>query len=255
MTILKDMKTSILKKIEDTADDLLVKWRNRREKILLSKKRKLRRKSSGPDCVFTAGYYHTGTRWINELIRKNTPANRILSLRNQHRYINDDCEIAEFGKHGRFDKVILNQKNCIIVYMVRDYETWIQTFMNQPYEVEMDGDIASSTYGWPSMNIYDLYCHVVKTNVDLLRNSDCRYIIADLGRCQKDQGRALIGILEEHGIAFSRPFKPIVRHTKKSENWSSGRKTHDTSRFRKSTDAEFEDIMASVMERFEYRLR
>ena len=38
------------------------------------------------------------------------------------------------------------------------------------------------------VNIYDLYCHIIQTNLNLLRNSKCNYIIANMKEIQKTKG-------------------------------------------------------------------
>ncbi len=232
----------------------------------LNKKRELQREQdllnrlraeNPPDAkrysIFTAGYYHTGTRWINELILENTPPGLIYSSKNQHRYIDDNYRLAEFGKHGRLDQRLLAQRALIVIYLLRDFDSWIQAFLNNTYEVRLDGDIASSTYGWPSMNIYDLYARVTKTNIGLLRESGANYVIANLGYCQRSAGMDLLELLELHGVQFSRPLIPILKHTKEIENRGLDRKRYDVSMYKHRTDSELEDLIASSAEALEYR--
>ncbi|WP_299354134.1 hypothetical protein [uncultured Shimia sp.] len=200
--------------------------------------------------VFTAGYYHTGTRWVNELIRTNTPSGLLYSPRNQHRYIDEQYRIAEFGKHGRLNPRLLGKDSPIIIYMVRDFETWVQSFLNNPYDVKICDDIASSSYGWPSLNVYDLYCHVTKTNISLLRESSSNFIIANLASNQKTKGFDILELLEQHGVSLTRPFSPILKHTKTR----STRRTHfDVSIYKHHTDTEFETLIANSEASLEYK--
>jgi len=225
----------------------------RREQHLLNKMKAENRAGVKPFSIYTAGYYHTGTRWINELIIANTPKGLVYSPKNQHRYIDDAYRIAEFQKHGRLDHDILGQQRCVIIYMVRDFETWIQSFLNNPYEVRLTGDIASSTYGWPSLNVYDLYAQVIKTNIALLRDSGRNYVIANMGYCQATQGMNLLELLERNGVAFTHPLMPIVRHTKDTEARKLKRRAFDISEYKHHADPELEDLLDSTAEALEYR--
>ena len=59
----------------------------------------------------------------------------------------------------------------------------------EPYEVKITGNRGSSSYGWPAMNIYELFCHVVLTNIEILRNSNSNYIIAHMTNLQQSNGK------------------------------------------------------------------
>tara|TARA_B100000579_G_scaffold404535_1_gene389444 strand:- start:231 stop:668 length:438 start_codon:yes stop_codon:yes gene_type:complete len=121
--------------------------------------------------------------------------------------------------------------------MIRDFDSWLKSFKNNQYEVKLKDDIVVNendessdiiNYGWPSgMNVYDLYCHIIETNVELLRNSKSKYIICNLNYAQKDKGREIINILKEANIDTNKYFSPIDQHTKSAQKYSQNREYED----------------------------
>tara|TARA_B100000424_G_C22936076_1_gene498099 strand:- start:1282 stop:2010 length:729 start_codon:yes stop_codon:yes gene_type:complete len=185
------------------------------EKKLLDIKRKNFKSLNN---TFVLGYYNSGTNWINYLIIENTPPNHIYTLRNQHKFISDHITIESQPKHGKVKDLTLSQKKCVIIYVIRDFDSWINSFLRNKYEVKIKNDIASSTYGWPSMNVYDLYCHIIQTNLNLLRNSKCNYIIVNMKEIQKNKGFIILELLEKLNFKFIKPYKEISVHTKNKKN-------------------------------------
>jgi len=168
--------------------------------------------------IFVAGYYCTGTRWLNLLIKKNTCSECTYVYNNQHMYEIDNHTVVKFPKHGRFDDRILKQRNLVIVYTITDYHSWVLSFLQNTYDARINSrGIVSSTYGWPSMHIYDLYAHVYLTNIQLLRNSNVHYILVHLEYLKKSKGLNLLRTLSLHGYCFTSQFSPITKHTKSNE--------------------------------------
>ena len=171
-------------------------------------------KSTKPDNIFISGYFHTGTNWLNNLIIENTPSDKLYMLMNQHTYISDNNTIERQGKHGKFKNELLSQKKTVIIYLIRDFETWLPSFLSESFGMKINNGILNCHYGWGEMNIYDLYCHIINTNVKLLRESKCNYIIGNLAILQKTKGYEILNLLEKYGFEFSKPYKPIDKHTK-----------------------------------------
>jgi len=205
--------------------------------------------------IFVCGYYHTGTNWMKDLIIKNTPNNTIYTPKHEHKFILDNNKIFRFGKHGKLNNTILSQKKLVIIYLIRDFESWIKSFVRASYEVRIRNDIALSSYGWPSMNVYKLYCHIIRTNVELLRKSKCKYIIANLKSIQKSKGFQILNLLEKNSFIFKKPFKEIEKHTKTNKKeQNQKRKNINIKKYKKYNDDYVENLVKKLYNEIEYRL-
>ena len=60
------------------------------------------------------------------------------------------------------------------------------------------------------MNVYDLYCHIIQTNLNLLRNSKCNYIIVNMKEIQKNKGFIILELLEKLNFKFIKHIKKLV---------------------------------------------
>lgn len=225
---------------------------NRELRLLQNRRTRAESGSINPS-IFVAGYFHTGTRWINELIRLNTPRRTLYTLKNLHNYIDDSNRIAEFGKHSELNSGILSQETCIVIYLVRDFETWLQSYLNKPYDDVLDGDVAIPGYGWQTMNVYDLYCHVTTTNVSHLRRSGKNFVIANLGYLKQSKGTEILELLEQQGLHFARPIRPVIKHTKAIERRGVQRKIFEITDYKHHVDCEFEDLIAASRNALEYK--
>ena len=99
--------------------------------------------------IFILGSYNSGTRWLNYLIIENTPKFRIYTLRNQHHYLSDNNQILRQFKHGVLEKQTLNQKNLLIIYVIRDFKSWLKSYLKNPYDLNKVV---------PINDIYNWYC-------------------------------------------------------------------------------------------------
>lgn len=206
-----------------------------------------------PDNIFVTGYFHTGTNWLNKLIIDNTPKGKLYMLMHQHRYISDQTTIEKQGKHGKFKTELLSQKKTVIIYLVRDFETWLPSFLSESFGMELKNGVLNCHYGWGEMNIYDLYCHIINTNVKLLRESNCNYIIGNLASLQKNKGFEILELLEKYGFEFSKPYKSIDKHTKinrVTQNRTRSNVNIDLYRKKINNDTEF--YIKSLYSKLEY---
>lgn len=160
--------------------------------------------------IFIFGNYCSGTRWLNYLIIKNTPENHLYALRNQHSYLDDNNNVERNFKHGILTEKLLNQKNIIIIYIIRDFNDWLHSFSKNSYDIKIKDGIVSET----NMNLYEWYCYMIETNISLLKNSKSKYIIVSMEQIQKSKGESLLNILETHGFKFIKPYNFIDQHTK-----------------------------------------
>lgn len=160
--------------------------------------------------LFVVGNYHSGTRWLNYLIIDNTPINSLYSLRNQHKYLDDNNNIKNNFKHGILTEELLNQKNIVIIYIIRDFDNFLNSFLKNSYDKTIKNGIVSGT----NMNIYEWYCYMLESNISLLKNSESKYIIASLEQLQETKGKSLLNILEKYGFKFIKPYNFIEKHTK-----------------------------------------
>ena len=171
------------------------------EKILINKNKNSKK-------IFVIGNYCSGTRWLNYLIIKNTPINHIYSLRNQHNYLDDNNNIKKNFKHGTLTEEILIKKN-IIIYIIRDFNTFLKSFLNNNYDNIKNKIILNKKF-----TIYEWYCKLIEINVKLLRKFASNYIIVNMKQIQKDKGGNLLNILNNNGFNFIKPYKYINKHTK-----------------------------------------
>ena len=160
--------------------------------------------------LFVVGNYCSGTRWLNYLIIKNTPTNILYTLRNQHNYLDDNNYVKKNFKHGTLTEEILNQKQIVIIYIIRDFDNFLNSFLKNSYGVKIENGIILGT----NMNIYEWYCHMIETNISLLKKSESNYIILNMEQIQKTKGKHLLNILEKHGFEFIKPYCFIDKHTK-----------------------------------------
>ena len=148
---------------------------------------------------------------------------------------------------------MLNQKKVIIIYVIRDFESWLPSHINNRYETSFNGDIISSTYEWPSMNVYELYCYMINKNLNLLKNSESNYVIVNMKKLQKSNGYDLIKLLKDHNLDFSKEFIPVLKHTKNNENKQNRDYNKvDINYYKKKSNKEIDDYVSSLT--MEYRL-
>ena len=75
--------------------------------------------------IFVIGNYCSGTHWLNYLFIKNTPKNYLYTLRNQHQYLDDNNNVQNNFKHGILKEKLINQKNIVIIYTIRNFDTFL----------------------------------------------------------------------------------------------------------------------------------
>ena len=49
-----------------------------------------------------------------------------------------------------------------------------------------------------NMNVYQWYCHMIESNISLLKNLESNYIILSMKQIQKDKGKSLLNVLETY---------------------------------------------------------
>ena len=162
---------------------------------------------------------------LDGLIIKNTPTNYLYTLRNQHQYLDDSNNIKKNFKHGILEKDILKQKNIIIIYIIRDFDTWLISFLKNSYDKKIENGIILGT----NMNIYQWYCHMIEKNISLLKNSKSDYIIVSMTQIQKSKGDSLLNILETYGFTFKKPYDFIDKHTKTKKKEQNQNHSNDKS--------------------------
>lgn len=160
--------------------------------------------------LFVIGNYCSGTRWLNYLIIKNTPINHLYTLRNQHQYLDINNTVKNNFKHGILKKELLNQKHIVIIYIIRDFDSFLNSFLKNSYDKKIRHGFVLGT----NMNVYQWYCHMIKSNISLLMKSEASYIIVSMKQLQKTKGEDLLNILETHGFEFKKPYNFIDKHTK-----------------------------------------
>lgn len=191
---------------------------DQQEKLLIEKRPK------NANSIFVCGNKNSGTRWLNYLIIQNTPSDTIYTLRNQHYFFDDDNYVCHQNKHSILYENILQQKNNLIIFVIRDFESWLPSFLSNPY----GSDIQSNTVYDESMtayiNIYRWYCNKILINIDKLKNSECNYILLSLKQVQQDNGISLLKLLETYGYKLINPYKLINKHVKSKKKNKFNRK-------------------------------
>jgi len=162
--------------------------------------------------IFVLGNYSSGTRWLNYLIINNTPENNLYSLRNQNNYIDDENNIQKLHKHDILNEKILSQRNLFIIYIIRDFDSFLPSFIKGGFKTVKEGIIVDE-----NMNVYDWYCDMIKKNITLLRENSINHIIVNMKQVQKDNGENLLNILETCGFNFTKPYHFVDKHTKTGE--------------------------------------
>ena len=170
--------------------------------------------------LFVVGNYSSGTRWLNYLIIKNTPSNHLYTLRNQHHYLDDSNNILKNSKHGVLNDKLISQKNIVIIYTIRDFDNFLESYLKNSYNTNIKNDIEKKLKT-TNMNVYEWYCYMIESNISLLKNSESNYIIVSMEQIQKTKGESLLNILETHGFEFKKPYDFIDKHTKTKKNTQS----------------------------------
>mgnify|MGYP005650859511 CR=1 FL=1 len=196
-----------IKQISEFETDLNTKQVEEDETILIKLNHNKKR-------IFIIGNYCSGTRWLNYLIIKNTPPNYLYALRNQHNYLDDNNSIQYNFKHATLNNRCLIQKHLFIIYIIRDFDTFLPSFLNNSY----DKTIQNGMVGKTNMTVYEWYCHMIESNITLLRKSASNYIIATMELLQNDNGKILLNTLEKYGFEFIKPYEFIHKHTKTKSN-------------------------------------
>ena len=160
--------------------------------------------------LFVIGNYCSGTRWLNYLIIKNTPTNHLYALRNQNEYLDDNNNVKNNFKHGILKEELLNQKHIVIIYIIRDFDDFLNSFLKNSHEEKIENGIVLGT----NMNVYQWYCHMIESNISSLKNSESNYIIVSMNQIQKTKGVSLLNILETNGFEFRKPYDFIDKHTR-----------------------------------------
>jgi len=202
--------------------------------------------------IMVIGYYNSGTNWIHKLLEKNC-IDKVVHP-NQHKYVNSNHKICNDvndnqwkGKHGRISDRLLDTDDVLIIMVVRRFENWLPTHLTNSYETRINDDIITSTYGWPSMNIYKLYSHVVKTNVNILRNSGRPYILCSLEDMQKDKGKRLINLLNIYNFKVKKKFIEINKNTKTKRRMQNTKRVKvNTNYYRRENDPELDEIIDNL---------
>ena len=121
-------------------------------------------------------------------------------------------------------------------------------------EVKIKEDIGSSTYDWPSMNIYDLFCYVILTNITILRNSNSNYIIAHMRYLQKSNGIELLELLEKVcNVGFNKPYKTIKKHTKGKSDIGYNKIKVNPLKYKHHINIKLETEIKNLYNRMEYQ--
>lgn len=202
--------------------------------------------------LFIVGNYCSGTRWLNYLIIKNTPTNHLYALRNQHQYLDDNNNVKSNFKHGILKEEVLNQKHIVIIYIIRDFDTFLNSFSKNSYDKTIKNGIVLGT----NMNVYQWYCHMIESNISLLKNSESNYIIVSMKQIQKTEGESLLNILETHGFEFRKPYDFIDKHTKTrktEQNQNHSKQTEETLKFDRN-NTKIEHILKNLAKQPEIKI-
>ena len=191
--------------------------------------------------LFVIGNYCSGTRWLNYLIINNTPTNHLYALRNQHKYLDDNNSVNHNGKHGILKEELLNQKQIVIIYIIRDFDTFLNSFSKNSYDKKIENGIVLGT----NMNVYQWYCHMIESNISLLRNSESNYIIVSMEQIQKTKGEALLNILNTYGFKFRKPYNFIDKHTKTGKKQQNQNHSEETWKFERN-NTKIENILKNL---------
>lgn len=203
--------------------------------------------------LFVVGNYCSGTRWLNYLIINNTPINQLYSLRNQHQYLDDNNNIKNNWKHGFLNEELLCQKNIVIIYIIRKFDTFYDSFSRNSYDKKIKNGIVLGT----NMNVYEWYCHMIESNISLLKNSDSNYIIVSMSQLQKTKGESLLNILEIYGFKFKKPYYFINKHTKTrkiEQNQNHSKKHSDERRVFERNNTKIENILKKLEKQPEIKI-
>jgi len=142
---------------------------------------------------------------------------------------------------------MMAQRRNLIILVVRDFEEWLPSFVHNTYESFLEGDLAGGgPYGWPTMNVYDLYVHVCMTNIIALRSSPPggkKYIICNMGAMKATQGKELLDLLAEFGFELT-PFTPILGHT--GHSGAALRAPVDVAKYKHHDNATFTAMMDDI---------
>ena len=188
--------------------------------------------------LFVIGNYHSGTRWLNYLIIKNTPSNHLYTLRNQNQYLDDSNIIQRHFKHGVLNDKLLSQKNIVIIYTIRDFDNFLKSYLKKPYGTKIKNNIVYVSNATKekkklistNMNVYEWYCYMIESNISLLKNSESNNIIVSMEQIQKTEGESLLNILETHGFEFKKPYDFINKHTKTEKKNTQNQERCNTSK-------------------------
>ncbi len=215
-------------------------------------KRKRLEENNKFNSIMVVGYYNSGTNWLHKLLQENCIDTVVHP--NQHKYVNSNNERCSHlndnqwrGKHGRISDRLMDTDDILIIMVVRRFENWLPTHLTNSYETKINDDIITSTYGWPSMNIYKLYSHVIKTNVNILRNSGRPYILCSLEEMQKDKGRRLINLLKIYNFKVKKDFVEINKNTKTKRHIQNNKRVPvNTNYYCKEKDPELDKIIDNL---------
>ena len=185
------------------------------------------------DNIIVTGYYNTGTDWINNLIIENTPQNKIHSLVNKNKYIDNNCVIKSFNNYRQLEPELLENIHSLIIYMVDTFDDWIKLYNKNSDNKESDQDI------------YDNFSKINHSNIKLLRKSNSNYIIVHIRDLQKSAGLKLLEILEkELDFEFKKPIK-IINNINNNEN--------NITTFNYEINIKFEEEIKKLKKRIEYQ--
>ena len=200
--------------------------------------------------LFIIGNYSSGTRWLNYLIIKNTPPNSLYMLRNQHAYLDDNNNVQKNFKHGILTETLLKQKNVVIIYIIRDFDTFLNSFSKNSYDKTIKNGIVLGS----NMNVYEWYCHMIETNISLLRNSGSNYIIVNMKQIQETKGESLLKALKTYGFNFREPYEFIDTHTKTKQHNIVNRKHSNSTLQFKRNNTNIENILKNIAQQPEIKI-
>ena len=202
--------------------------------------------------IFVVSNYCSGTRWLNYLIIKNTPINHLYALRNQHKYLDDHNNVKIMFKHGILKEELLNQKHIVIIYIIRDFDTFLNSFSKNSYDKKIENGIVLGT----NMNVYQWYCHMIESNISLLRNSESNYIIVSMEQIQKTKGESLLNVLKTHVFKFINPYHFIDKNTKSrkiEQNQNHSKQTEEIWKFDRN-NTKIEHILKNLAKQPEIKI-
>ncbi len=163
--------------------------------------------------------------------------------------MDDNNNIQSNFKHGILSKKLLNQKNILIIYIIRDFDTFLESFLNNSYGKKIENGIVLGT----NMTVYEWYSHMIETNIHLLRHSASNYIIVNMEQLQRTSGKSLLNILKIHGFEFIEPYEIIDKHTKKKKLNIKNRKYSKSLTFERN-NTNVENIIKTITEQPEIKI-